>query len=90
VTIDGIGLVIGFIDHSQFVTTSKYKTVAHSHIENHSLAGLLTRNNNSTTGRGIHANYINIPRPTYIHTHTDTHAAAQVIQRKKVYRIVLR
>jgi hypothetical protein len=36
VIIDGIRLVTGFIDHSQFVATTKYNTLADSHTRNHS------------------------------------------------------
>jgi hypothetical protein len=37
----GIGLVIGFIDRSQAVTTTKYNTLANSHTTNHSTLNLL-------------------------------------------------
>jgi hypothetical protein len=41
VIIDGVRLVIGFIDHSQVVTTTKYNTLVDSHITNHSTLNLL-------------------------------------------------
>jgi hypothetical protein len=38
--------------------------------------------------RGIHDNYINISRTTHPHTHTNTHAAAEVIQTKRLHTMV--
>jgi hypothetical protein len=42
VTIGGFGMVIGFIDHSQVVTRTKYNTLADSHITNHATLNLLS------------------------------------------------
>jgi hypothetical protein len=38
----GFGLVIGFIDHSQVVTTTKYNTLANSHTTNHFTLNILS------------------------------------------------
>jgi hypothetical protein len=36
VTVDGVRMVIGFTDHSQFVATTKYNTLSDCHARNHS------------------------------------------------------
>jgi hypothetical protein len=42
VTIDGVSIVIGFIDHVQVVTTNECNTVADFHTANHSTLDLLS------------------------------------------------